>query len=121
LAAILFTDIVGSTEMVSRLGDAAWRALLTSHFEGVRAELDRHRGREVKTAGDGLLATFDGPALALSCAMAMRRVAVRDNLKLRIGVHVGEIERVGNDVRGIAVHEAARIMAQSSGDGYRRL
>lgn len=116
LAAILFSDIVGSTEMASRLGDTAWRALLSSHFESVRGELDRYRGREVKTAGDGFLATFDGPALALSCAMAMRRVAARDNLKIRIGVHVGEIERVGNDVRGIAVHEAARIMAQSSGE-----
>lgn len=116
LAAILFSDIVGSTEMASRLGDTGWRALLSSHFESVRAELDRYRGREVKTAGDGLLATFDGPALALSCAMAMRRVAARDGLMIRIGVHVGEIERVGNDVRGIAVHEAARIMAQSSGE-----
>jgi class 3 adenylate cyclase len=116
LAAILFSDIVGSTEMASRLGDTAWRALLSSHFESMRGELDRYRGREVKTAGDGLLATFDGPALALSCATAMRRLAVRDGLKIRIGVHVGEIERVGNDVRGIAVHEAARIMAQSSGE-----
>jgi class 3 adenylate cyclase len=116
LATILFSDIVGSTEMASRLGDTAWRALLSSHFESIRSELDRYRGREVKTAGDGLLATFDGPALALSCAMAMRRVAERDGLKIRIGVHVGEIERVGDDVRGIAVHEAARIMAQSSGE-----
>lgn len=116
LAAILFSDIIGSTEMASRLGDAAWRALLSSHFERVRGELDRYRGREVKTAGDGMLATFEGPALALSCATAMQRVAARDGLKIRIGVHVGEIERVGNDVRGIAVHEAARIMAQSSGE-----
>lgn len=116
LATILFSDIVGSTEMASRLGDAAWRALLSSHFEAVRGELDRFRGREVKTAGDGFLATFDGPALALACATAMRRVAARDGLKLRLGVHVGEVERVGSDVRGIAVHEAARIMAQSTGD-----
>src|SRR5262249_36691835 len=116
LAAILFSDIVGSTEMASRLGDSAWRALLSSHFESVRAELDRHHGVEVKTAGDGFLATFDGPALPFSCAQAMRRVAERDGLKLRIGVHVGEIERVGADVRGIAIHEAARIMAQSTGE-----
>ncbi len=116
LATILFSDIVGSTEMASRLGDTAWRALLSSHFESVRSELDRYRGREVKTAGDGFLATFEGPALALSCAMAMRGVAARDGLKIRIGVHVGEVERVGDDVRGIAVHEAARIMAQSSGE-----
>lgn len=116
LATLLMSDIVGSTEMASRLGDAAWRSLLSSHFEAVRAELDRYRGKEVKTAGDGFLATFDGPALALTCAMAMRRVSERDGLKIRIGVHVGEIERVGSDVRGIAVHEAARIMAQSSGD-----
>lgn len=115
LAAILFSDIVGSTELAGRLGDTAWRGLLSTHFEGVRSELERFRGREVKTAGDGFLATFEGPALALACALAMRRVAERDGLTIRIGVHVGEIERVGSDVRGIAVHEAARIMAQSSG------
>jgi class 3 adenylate cyclase len=113
LATILFTDLIGSTEMASRLGDSAWRTLLSSHFEASRAELDKYRGHEVKTAGDGLLATFEGPALALSCARTLCQVAERQGLKVRVGVHVGEIERVGSDVRGIAVHETARIMAEA--------
>lgn len=115
LATLLFTDLVSSTETARRLGDVAWRALLSSHFEAARAEFDRHRGLEVKTAGDGLLATFDGPAQAIGCAAAICRVAVREGLQVRAGVHVGEVERVGADVRGIAVHEVARIMAQASG------
>jgi class 3 adenylate cyclase len=115
LATLLFTDLVGSTEIASRLGDVAWRALLSAHFEAARAELDRFRGREVKTAGDGLLATFDGPALALHCAAAIGRAAAREGLHVRAGVHVGEVERVGTDVRGVAVHETARIMARAQG------
>jgi class 3 adenylate cyclase len=116
LATILFTDLVGSTEMASRLGDTAWRTLLSSHFEAARTQLDRYRGHEVKTAGDGLLATFEGPALALSCARGLCQAAEREGLQIRVGVHVGEVERVGSDVRGIAVHETARIMAEAAGN-----
>jgi class 3 adenylate cyclase len=115
LATLLFTDLVASTETAGRLGDVAWRALLSSHFEAARVEFDRYRGREVKTAGDGLLVAFDGPALALNCALAIRNVAAREGLAVRAGVHIGEVERVGSDLRGIAVHETARIMAQAQG------
>lgn len=116
LATLLFTDLVESTPMAQRLGDVAWRALLSSHFETARAHLERFRGREVKTTGDGLLATFDGPAQALQCAAAIRRSAGPEGLKVRAGVHVGEVELVGNDVRGVAVHEAARIMGAAGAD-----
>jgi class 3 adenylate cyclase len=116
LATLLFTDLVGSTVMASRLGDLAWRELLSRHFEAARAELERFGGREVKTTGDGLLATFNGPAQALRCAAGIRRAASREGLQVRAGVHVGEVELVGPDVRGVAVHEAARIMAQAGAD-----
>jgi len=111
LVTLLFTDLVSSTVMASQLGDVAWRELLSRHFEGARAELERFGGREVTTTGDGLLATFNGPAQALRCAAAIRRAAGREGLQVRVGVHVGEVELVGADVRGVAVHEAARIMA----------
>jgi class 3 adenylate cyclase len=111
LATLLFADLVGSTEVASRLGDGAWRDLLSQTFESTRAELERFSGREVKTTGDGMLVTFDGAARALQCAAAMRRIARENDLRLRIGVHIGEVEMVGDDVRGVSVHEAARIMA----------
>jgi class 3 adenylate cyclase len=113
LATLLFTDIVASTETAVRLGDGRWRQLLSEHFVSLRAELDRFGGREVSTTGDGVLATFDGPARALHCASAIRRTGEREGLQLRIGVHVGEVELVGDDVRGVAVHEAARITASA--------
>lgn len=116
LATLLFTDLVGSTEIAARLGDARWRELLSRYFEAARAELQRFRGREVKTTGDGMLATFDGSALALHCAAAIRRAAHRDGLHVRAGVHVGEVELVGEDVRGMTVHETARIMAAAEAD-----
>ena len=116
LATLLFTDLVSSTELAARLGDGRWRELLSRYFEGVRAELERFGGREVKTTGDGMLATFDGSARALHCATAIRRVASRNELRVRIGVHVGEVELVGEDVRGVAVHEAQRIMAAAGQD-----
>ena len=116
LATLLFTDLVGSTELAARLGDTAWRALLSAHFEAVRAELDRYGGREVKTTGDGLFATFAGPAPALHCAAEIRRLAAREGIHVRAGVHVGEVELVGDDVRGVAVHEAARIAALAGED-----
>jgi class 3 adenylate cyclase len=116
LATLLFTDLVGSTELVGRLGDGRWRELLSRHFEAARAELERFGGREVDTTGDGMLATFDGPARALHCAAAVRRAANREGLRVRAGVHVGEVELVGQDVRGVTVHEAARIMAEAGED-----
>ena len=111
LATLLFTDLVDSTAMAAELGDARWRQLLSEHFEAARGDLERFGGREVKTTGDGLLATFDGPARALHCASAIRRAAQKHGLDIRAGVHVGEVELVGEDVRGVTVHEAARVMA----------
>jgi len=116
LATLLFTDLVDSTQMAAGLGDARWRELLSRHFETARAELERFGGREVKTTGDGMLATFEGPARALHCAAAIRRGANREQLHVRVGVHVGEVELVGEDVRGVAVHETARIMGAAGPD-----
>jgi class 3 adenylate cyclase len=116
LATLLFTDLVDSTAMASELGDVRWRALLSEHFVAARGQLERYGGREVKTTGDGMLATFDSPAQALHCAAAIRAHANRDDLRVRAGVHVGEIELVGDDVRGLAVHEAARVMAAAGPD-----
>jgi class 3 adenylate cyclase len=116
LATLVFTDLVDSTQVATRVGDGRWRELLSAHFEAARAELERYGGREVKTTGDGLLATFEGAARALHSAAAIRRVAARDGLHMRAGVHVGEVELVGNDVRGKTVHEAARIMAAAGRD-----
>jgi class 3 adenylate cyclase len=111
LATLLFTDLVDSTAMAAKLGDTHWRELLSNHFEAARREFERFGGREVKTTGDGMLATFDGPARALHCAAAIRRDAESAGLRIRAGVHVGEVELVGEDVRGVTVHEAARVMA----------
>jgi class 3 adenylate cyclase len=116
LVTLLFTDLVDSTATAKQLGDTAWRDLLTAHFEAVRAELDRFGGREVATTGDGMFATFDGPAPALHCARAIRRSAARQGLRIRAGVHVGEVELVGGNVRGVAVHEAARVMGKAGAD-----
>ena len=111
LATLLFTDLVDSTAKAAELGDARWRTLLSDLFEASRQELERFGGREAKTTGDGMLATFDGPARALHCAAALVRCAERHSVRIRVGVHVGEVELVGSDVRGIAVHEAARVMS----------
>jgi class 3 adenylate cyclase len=116
LVTLLFTDLVDSTVTANRLGDVAWRELLSTHYEAVRAALERHHGREINTTGDGLLATFDAPAAALRCAMTIRRTAAREGLHIRASVHVGEVELVGSDVRGIAVHEAARILGVAEAD-----
>jgi class 3 adenylate cyclase len=111
LATVLVTDIVGSTERVRALGDRAWADLLARHRAAVRRELERFRGREVDTAGDGFLATFDGPARAIRCAVAIRRAMRALGLELRTGVHTGECELLGERVAGIAVHTSARISA----------
>jgi class 3 adenylate cyclase len=116
LATLLFTDLVDSTAAAARLGDLRWRELLSSHFAAARSALDRFGGREVKTTGDGLLATFDGPARALRAATAIRAAARNDGLGVRAGIHVGEVELVAGDVRGVAVHAAARILARA-GEG----
>jgi pimeloyl-ACP methyl ester carboxylesterase len=111
LSTVLFTDIVGSTERAAELGDRSWRDLLERHDALVRRELERGRGREVETAGDGFLATFDGPARAIRCAQAIAE-RVRDlGLEVRSGLHTGEIELAGDHVRGIAVHIGARAAA----------
>jgi class 3 adenylate cyclase len=116
LATLLFTDLVDSTAVAARLGDLRWRELLSSHFAAARSALDRFGGREVKTTGDGLLATFDGPARALRAATAIRAAARNEGLGVRAGIHVGEVELVAGDVRGVAVHAAARILGRA-GEG----
>ena len=109
LTTVLFTDIVGSTERAARSGDRAWHELLDSHDAMTRGELRRFRGREVKTTGDGLLATFDGPARAIRCAQSICAGAHRLGLEVRAGLHTGEVEVRGDDVGGIAVHLAQRV------------
>ena len=116
LATLLFTDLVGSTERATRLGDIAWHDLLSRHYESVRRELERFHGREVETTGDGVLARFEGPAAALQCATAIVRDATELDLQVRAGVHVGEVQLVGAGVRGVAVHEAARVMSAAGPD-----
>jgi DNA-binding SARP family transcriptional activator/pimeloyl-ACP methyl ester carboxylesterase len=111
LATLLFTDIVGSTAKAAELGDRAWQNLLTKHHLLVRAQLARFRGREVDMAGDGVFATFDGPARAVRCASAIADGLKTLRLDVRVGVHTGEIEQANGNVRGIAVHIAARIAA----------
>jgi len=115
LATMLFTDIVGSTETAVRLGDTAWRELLGRHNRDVRNVLDRQRGREVTTTGDGFLAVFDGAARAIRAAQGIRDGARALGIEVRTGIHTGEVEVVGDDVRGVAVHEAARIAAAAAG------
>jgi class 3 adenylate cyclase len=116
LATVLFTDIVGSTEYASQLGDGRWRTLLDEHNAVVRAELARWRGQEVKTIGDGFLATFDGPARAVQCAANIVDAVRALGLRIRAGLHTGECELVGSDVAGIAVHIGARVMASAGAD-----
>jgi class 3 adenylate cyclase len=111
LATVLFTDIVGSTERAAQLGDRVWRELLDSHDRVVRRQLERFRGREVNTSGDGFLATFDGPGRAVQCACAIRDAVKALEVEVRTGLHIGEIELRGNDVAGIAVHLAQRVCA----------
>jgi class 3 adenylate cyclase len=113
LATLLFTDIVGSTVRAERMGDAAWGSLLDEHQALVRRELGIHRGREVKTIGDGFLVRFDSPALAIRAARAIRDGVKRLHLEVRGGIHTGECEVHGADLAGIAVHVAARIVAQA--------
>ncbi len=113
LATVLFTDIVGSTEWVARLGDHAWQDLLGRYYVLIRKELARFRGHEMDTAGDGVFATFDGPARAIRCAENIRD-HVRDlGIEIRAGLHTGEVELTGHKVGGIAVHIGARVAANA--------
>jgi class 3 adenylate cyclase len=111
LATVLFTDIVGSTERAAALGDRRWRELLTAHHLAVRRQLDRWQGQEIDTAGDGFMASFDGPARAIGCACAIRDEARALGLEIRAGLHTGECERVGEKLAGLAVHTGARVAA----------
>ena len=115
LATILFTDIVDSTKILERIGDAAWNDTLARHNEVLQLELDRYRGREVKKTGDGIMAVFDGPARAVECAASMVRRVREASIDIRAGLHTGEIELVPDDIRGVAVHLAARIMGLAGG------
>jgi class 3 adenylate cyclase len=113
----MFSDIVGSTERTAAAGDRDWLDLLERHNEIVRRELERFRGREVKTMGDGFMATFDGPARAIRCANAMIEGVHPLGLQLRVGLHAGEVELVSNDdIGGMAVNIAARIGARAATD-----
>jgi class 3 adenylate cyclase len=116
LTTLLFTDLVDSTRTAAGLGDAAWHDLLSQHYEAVRSELERFRGHEIETTGDGMLASFESPAAAVLCAASIARSATALDLHVRAGVHVGEVQRVGAGVRGLAVHEAARVMAAATAD-----
>jgi class 3 adenylate cyclase len=113
LATVLFTDIVASTERAAELGDRRWRELLGVHDDLGRRLVEQWGGRVVKTTGDGLLATFDGPGRAIGCAVALRDQLVDIDVQIRAGLHAGEVELRGDDVGGIAVHLAARIMAEA--------
>jgi class 3 adenylate cyclase len=114
LETILFTDIVDSTGILERVGDAAWKDLLARHNDLMREQLDRFRGRDIASTGDGFLAMFDGAARAVECAAKMT-LAVRDlEMEIRAGVHTGEVEHVPGGVRGLAVHLANRIMAAAA-------
>lgn len=116
LVTLLFTDIVDSTGVARRLGDAHWTELLRNHNQVMADQVDRHSGQIVKLTGDGVLAIFDGAARAIRCALACRRDVQRLGLQIRAAVHTGEIESPGEEIHGLAVHEAARIMSHAQGD-----
>ena len=113
LATVLFTDLVDSTRLAAELGDRRWHRLLDEHHAVVRSNLARFRGREVKSTGDGFLATFDGPARAIRAADAIRAELAGHGLQVRVGLHTGEVELLGDDIGGIAVHLAARVLGQA--------
>jgi class 3 adenylate cyclase len=116
VATILFSDIVDSTGTLGRVGDGAWRDLLLEHNRLMREQLNMHRGREVKTTGDGFLAVFDGATRAVRCGGAMTSAVHGLGIAIRVGIHTGEVEFVGQDARGVAVHAAARVMSVAGPD-----
>lgn len=111
LTTLMVTDIVGSTVLATRLGDVEWKQLLARHSERVRSELERFRGYEITTTGDGFLAIFDGTARAVRCGASICDVAQLDEIEVRIGIHTGEIEQYTDNIRGVAVHVATRLAA----------
>jgi class 3 adenylate cyclase len=113
LATIMFTDIVDSTVRAAEMGDRRWKETIAGHNDAIRRSLALHRGREVRFTGDGFLATFDGPARAVRCAGQIRHEMDAFGLEVRIGLHTGEFEIQGDDLGGIAVHIAARVMAEA--------
>jgi pimeloyl-ACP methyl ester carboxylesterase len=115
LATVLFTDVVDSTKRASELGDTRWADLLGRHYELVRRSLVRHRGREIKTTGDGFLATFDGPARGIRSALDIVRSNAAAGIAVRAGLHTGEVELLGEDIGGIAVHIGQRVSAHAAG------
>jgi class 3 adenylate cyclase len=117
LATVMLTDIVGSTVLASERGDAAWVELVRQHDEVVREHLDTFRGREVDRTGDGFLATFDGPARAVTCATRLAEALQERGITIRAGIHTGEVELAGEALRGLAVHIAARVMAAAERGG----
>jgi len=116
LKTILFTDIVGSTRIATSLGDARWRAVLAAHHRAIRTALKRHHGTEIDTAGDGFFAAFDSPASAIKCSREVLGSVREIGVDLRIGLHTGECDVVGDKLRGIAVHIGARV-ASNAGAG----
>jgi len=109
LATVLFTDIVGSTEQASRLGDRRWKELVEQHHRAIRALLARYRGNEIDTAGDGFFASFDGPARAVRCALAIIEAVRPLGIEIRAGLHTGEIQTTGDKIGGLAVNIGARV------------
>jgi class 3 adenylate cyclase len=116
LATVLFTDIVDSTGTAAELGDRRWRETLEAHAEATRRALDEFGGREIKSTGDGFLATFDGPARGIRCAQAVISASRPLGIRIRAGLHTGECELIGDDIGGIAVHIAARISSLAAAD-----
>ncbi len=116
LATVLFTDIVDSTAALERMGDEAWRMLLNDHNRRMRDLLNGFRGREIDTTGDGFLAVFDSASRAVRCGLAMVQAARDMGISIRVGVHTGEVELIGGDARGVAVHAAARVLSSAGAD-----
>jgi class 3 adenylate cyclase len=116
LATVMFTDIVGSTEHAAGIGDRRWSELLATHDSLTRAELERFRGREIETTGDGFLASFDGPGRAVRCACAIRDAVRAIGIRVRVGLHTGEVELRGDGIGGIAVHTAQRVQTLARPD-----
>ena len=114
LATVLFVDIADSTRALSTLGDSAWKARLADYYRIVRSEIARYRGRETNTAGDGIMARFDGPGRAIRCALAVATAVRPHGLEVRAGLHTGEVELMGDNIGGIAVHLASRVQAEAA-------
>jgi class 3 adenylate cyclase len=112
---VLFTDIVDSTKRAAELGDREWRRVLGRHDEATRAEVKRWQGTVVKSTGDGILARFDSPSRALRCGLALCAAARRQGLEIRVAIHTGEVEVRGDDIGGIGVHIASRVLASAGG------